>query len=623
MELEHNIFKDVMNDQGRIYLDDERMILTSTKVFGTLRKDLMHYISEDHMKGFLIRYGWNLGKDDAKKLLRQNADSMEDLLKQGPTLHMMKGYTNVKRTKFQMETHLDGTIKSIHVEGKWIDSFEAEDHMNHFGHSSYPVCYTLVGYASGYYSEICQQPIIFKEVACKATGASDCYYVGKSLREWDGEIEDEIKYYDNPTILNELENTYKQLLEERNNLSKSVSIHNRLTDELINGNNLQSITDIVFQETQLPIIIKDINLSALSYSGLSEDSLEQFETQLRDCLEHNRQQNKHFYKTIHLKNKPYHYLTTPIMLKKKCLGYCTFIYRHDETPSKVEKMILENVATVCSLYLLNEKTSFETMERIKGHLLDQLINGDISSNEEIFKRGNYLNVNLNNAYYILALNYHSLPDDREAELMVYEELREYIRNYFKKRSNVLIGERSGVIVLLIPVEEKEDNIGSLSTNLLNNLENSFEKITFKLGVSTCAERIEEANEYYQEAITALQMTNTSKKIVLFQDLGVVGFLINSSNRKAIKQKAKHLLGELYTNKQEHAELVKTLYVFLSNGGNLEKSMEDLALSMSGLRYRIKRLESILKQELRDPSVSYQLLLTLQVLMVDGELSIEE
>ena len=33
--------------------------------------------------------------------------------------------------------------------------------------------------------------------------------------------------------------------------------------------------------------------------------------------------------------------------------------------------------------------------------------------------------------------------------------------------------------------------------------------------------------------------------------------------------------------------MKTLYVFLSNGGKLEQTMGDLALSMSGLRHRIE------------------------------------
>ncbi|MGE7587660.1 XylR N-terminal domain-containing protein [Peribacillus sp. NPDC101480] len=55
------------NDEGEIHLNDERMILTSSSIFGTLRKDLIENIGFERMKSFLIRYGWNIGVNDAKK----------------------------------------------------------------------------------------------------------------------------------------------------------------------------------------------------------------------------------------------------------------------------------------------------------------------------------------------------------------------------------------------------------------------------------------------------------------------------------------------------------------------------------------------------------------------------
>ena len=50
------------------------------------------------------------------------------------------------------------------------------------------------------------------------------------------------------------------------------------------------------------------------------------------------------------------------------------------------------------------------------------------------------------------------------------------------------------------------------------------------------------------------------------------------------------------------ELVKTLYVFLANGGNLEKTAMDITLSLSGLRYRLQKIEELLGHDLRDPFI---------------------
>lgn len=134
-----------------------------------------------------------------------------------------------------------------------------------------------------------------------------------------------------------------------------------------------------------------------------------------------------------------------------------------------------------------------------------------------------------------------------------------------------------------------------------------------------SESIQQASEYYKEAMTALKMTDASEEIMFFKDISVAGLLIHSKDKQAVIQKAKHLLGPIYAKKDESAELIKTLYVFLANGGNLEKSMDELCLSMSGLRYRIRRLEEMLGKDLRQPAVTYELLLTLQVLDAEGEI----
>ncbi|HLR80129.1 MAG TPA: helix-turn-helix domain-containing protein [Bacillota bacterium] len=62
-------------------------------------------------------------------------------------------------------------------------------------------------------------------------------------------------------------------------------------------------------------------------------------------------------------------------------------------------------------------------------------------------------------------------------------------------------------------------------------------------------------------------------------------------------------------------------IILENGGNLEETAADLALSVSGLRYRIRKIEEILERDLRDPVENYQLLLSLQVLILIDELEV--
>ena len=56
-----------VDENGAVYINDERIILTSISAFGTLRRDLINTIGTGRMKGFLIRYGKELGKEDGEK----------------------------------------------------------------------------------------------------------------------------------------------------------------------------------------------------------------------------------------------------------------------------------------------------------------------------------------------------------------------------------------------------------------------------------------------------------------------------------------------------------------------------------------------------------------------------
>ncbi|MGO0059921.1 XylR N-terminal domain-containing protein [Brevibacillus fluminis] len=619
----------VSDQNGTICMNDERVIVVSASAFGTLRRDLIANLGLERMKGFLIRYGWDLGVKDARKAMNMNLPSVEDVIFTGPALHMIKGHAKVRTTFLHVERASDSTVQSVHMEGGWINSYEAEEHVARFGISDTPVCYSLVGYASGYLSAICNHTVILKELSCSGMGDSECRWVGKSVSLWNGEVDDLLQYFADTPIVKELEITYEKLLEERNTLSRISDIHKKLTEEISNGNDLQSIANVVYETTGIPLIIEDAHFRPFAYAGLSGDEF----TAIDDDFNSFRNTNKNrlrlrektecgsFPLTSKIVANAHSRLITPILLRQNISGYCSFIYvKNRNDYQKIDQMILERIAIVCSLYLLNEKTSLEAEERMKGHFLEQVLQGQFASKKEILKRGRYLHFDLDQPYHILVLKIHAMQ--MENELLLHNEVMEATLHYCKeKKWNVLIGQRAGNIVLLVQTASLEiRDIFSCMSRFNGYLSETFPRCGFQIGISSGAEQIDRASDFYDEAIVALRMTTPQKrKTVLFEQLGVVGLLINSKNESAIKKLAQQLLGPLYGSGDKYAELIKTLYVFLENGGNLEQTASDLSLSMSGLRYRIQKVEALLGQDLRNPVLHYQLFITLQALRVTGEI----
>ena len=97
---------------------------------------------------------------------------------------------------------------------------------------------------------------------------------------------------------------------------------------------------------------------------------------------------------------------------------------------------------------------------------------------------------------------------------------------------------------------------------------------------------------------------------------MLGILINDQNEQAIRKMIRDHLGVLYENLDKNKlELIETLYHFLEHGGNLDQTAETLALSKSGLRYRLNKITDLLDRDLRDSQRQFQLMMALKALKI--------
>lgn len=170
---------------GRIWLAGQRMVLVHTAALGALRRELMQTIGREQARRVMLRAGYASGERDAvlARKVRGNA-ALFDMFAVGPQLHMLEGAVQVTPERFELD------MASGHYHGvfRWDHSWEVEIHTRDFGPQEEPVCWMLLGYASGYTSAFMGQPVLYKEVDCQACGAEHCRIEGRPLAAWpDGE----------------------------------------------------------------------------------------------------------------------------------------------------------------------------------------------------------------------------------------------------------------------------------------------------------------------------------------------------------------------------------------------------------------------------------------------------
>jgi DNA-binding NtrC family response regulator len=172
---------DFRPDQGIIRLHEQRVVILSAAALGLLRKELIDTLGLETARRLLLRFGFADGYHDAVSLRdRSKWDSPIEGLRAGATLHTLEG---IVRAEVQSIDHDESTGRfEEHV--VWRDSYEADQHLHHYGRGASPVCWSLVGYSSGYVSACMGQEIYFRETACAGQGASACTVVGRDAGSW-------------------------------------------------------------------------------------------------------------------------------------------------------------------------------------------------------------------------------------------------------------------------------------------------------------------------------------------------------------------------------------------------------------------------------------------------------
>ncbi|MDO9202748.1 MAG: XylR N-terminal domain-containing protein, partial [Hydrogenophaga sp.] len=131
---------------GRIWLQDHRMVLLHTEAMGSLRRELIDSIGLDKARGLLTRAGYVSGARDAQMVRQQwpDADPTSVALA-GTRLHALEGMVKVE----VVHVSYDAISGAYDGEFLWHNASEDDEHIAAYGVGGSPACWMQVGYATG------------------------------------------------------------------------------------------------------------------------------------------------------------------------------------------------------------------------------------------------------------------------------------------------------------------------------------------------------------------------------------------------------------------------------------------------------------------------------------------
>jgi len=187
-DLAHEELLELDPEGGAIRFAGQRALLLDAVAMGLLRKYLVENFGLTAARAVLTQFGFAHGWRMAEAMQAEfKWDTEDDWRRAGTRIHALEGLFRVE----------GGSKEPLSKEGVMlIASYEAEQHLLHFGRSDEPMCWTICGLTSGYISRTVGKEIYVLEDGCMGKGDAGCHLLGRTREEWGGERAEELRFFE-------------------------------------------------------------------------------------------------------------------------------------------------------------------------------------------------------------------------------------------------------------------------------------------------------------------------------------------------------------------------------------------------------------------------------------------
>ena len=158
-------------ETGITSFQQSRLVIMDANSMGLLRQKLIDTLGQDKARDLFLKFGYQNGYSDFMQMkLAYRFDSEMDLLASGPVMHTWEGIVQAT----PLELRFDRSTGEFYFPALWKNSWEAEQHLCFNEASKQPVCWSLMGYASGWSTAFFGKPLLAIERACAGRGDDHC-----------------------------------------------------------------------------------------------------------------------------------------------------------------------------------------------------------------------------------------------------------------------------------------------------------------------------------------------------------------------------------------------------------------------------------------------------------------
>lgn len=400
-----------------------------------------------------------------------------------------------------------------------------------------------------------------------------------------------------------LEEANRRLEDQNEILQRSSNVHDELTDLVLEGKGIADLVPTVAKHTNGEVASLDPNLDVLAMSPGADVLVERARGHLLDARGRGEAAAQG---------------TSVLGPDRSCASWVVFrsvtaggdrqgylCVGLDHSPIDLDLVIVEQAAIVCALELTKERAILEARTRVRTDFLWDLFEGNISDDGEARLRARYLRYTLPETLRVMIIQIEGLTGwlraaggaadavDRQRESLVRtaEDLAT-----MAGPSASFAARRGSIIALAFPSSDDLAKARALADVVLGGLRDAYPGLGFSAGVSSCVEltaNLQPAHSQAQNALSAVPLLGSGPPVAIYDDLGVLRFLLAPGDRSELSRFARNVLGPVVDHDRSHgAELIRTVDAYLANDCELKRTAECLYVHPKTVRYRLDRVQDL-------------------------------
>ncbi|MGW2933390.1 helix-turn-helix domain-containing protein [Streptomyces sp. NPDC001156] len=281
----------------------------------------------------------------------------------------------------------------------------------------------------------------------------------------------------------------------------------------------------------------------------------------------------------------------------------------------VDQRTLERAAMVTSLLLLARRSAAEAEQRVRGELLDDLLDARDRDPRVLRERAARLRADLDATHVVLAARLDGAPADADQEAAARRRLWSAASHLAATRQG-LAAARDGGTVLLLPLEPG-DTATDVARRTAGQLGTAVHgKVTVGAsapleGLAGRPELVAAAYAEGQRCLDALRLLGRAGDGAAAEDFGFLGLLL--AGDRDIASYVERTIGAVVAyDERRGTDLVRTLDAYFACGMSPARTKDELHVHVNTVAQRLERVCRLLGDDWQSPARALEIQLALRL-----------